>query len=252
MDTLDLDKISIVSTNLAEIRDYFVKMLAAQGKPALVITFNLEIYRNALINNDAYLVCRNAELVLPDGISIAHLLKLKYKKEINRITGTDLFETILNISSEMPLSVAFVGSSEKVIEALSAKVKSLYPNCRIAAAISPAIYFEKNAAENNSVLEELKKASPDILFIALNNSRGELWLSKYKDQIGAKINIGVGAVFDFYTGNKKRSPVFFQRLSLEWAWRLSQEPKRLFKRYLIHGVPFFLKKAVRIIFKNDI
>lgn len=252
MDTLDLDKISIVSTNLAEIRDYFIKMLAAHDKPALVITFNLEIYRNALINNDAYLVCRNAELVIPDGISIAHLLKLKYKKKINRITGTDLFEMILNISSDMHLSVAFVGSSEKVIRDLSVKVKSLYPNCRIVAAISPAIYFEKNTAENNFVLEELKMASPDILFLALNNSRGELWLSKYKDQIGAKINIGVGAVFDFYTGNKKRSPVFFQRLSLEWAWRLSQEPKRLYKRYLIHGVPFFLKKAVQILNKNDI
>ena len=252
MDTLDLDKISVVSTNLAEIRDYFLKILADRGDPALIITFNLEIYRNALINNDCNIICRKAELILPDGIGIIHLLELKYKKKINRITGTDLFELLLNISSDMSLRVAFVGSSEKVIHDLYAKVTSHFPYCKIAAAISPPLYFENNEAENSLVLEVLKKAKPDVLFLALNNSRGEIWLDKYRDQIGAKINIGVGAVFDFYTGNKKRSPVFFQRLSLEWAWRLFQEPKRLYKRYLIQGIPFFFKKAVQIIIKNDI
>jgi N-acetylglucosaminyldiphosphoundecaprenol N-acetyl-beta-D-mannosaminyltransferase len=252
LDTLYLDKISIVSTNLTEIRDYFSKILADKGEPALIITFNLEIYRKALLNKDCNRVCRNAELVLPDGISITHLLELKYKKKINRITGTDLFELILSISSDMSIRVAFVGSSEKVIQDLFAKVSECYPGCKITAALSPILYFENNEAKNNLVLETLKKAKPDVLFLALNNSRGELWLDKYKDQIGAKINIGVGAVFDFYTGNKKRSPVFFQRLSLEWAWRLFQEPKRLYKRYLIHGIPFFIKKTVQIIFKNDI
>jgi len=252
LDTLDLDKISIVSTNLSELKNYFLKILSDSGKPALIITLNLEIFRNALLNNELNLTCRNAELVIPDGIGITHLLKLKYKKKINRITGTDLFETILDISNDMHLSVAFVGSSETVIWDLSAKVKKLYPGCTIAAAISPALFFEKDEAENNLVLEKLKKAKPDVLFLALNNSRGELWLDKYRNQIGAKINIGIGAVFDFYTGNKKRSPVIFQRLSLEWVWRLLQEPRRLYKRYLIHGIPFFIKKTGQIILKNDI
>lgn len=252
MDTLELDKISIVSTNLAEIRDYFLKILADNRKPELVITINLEIYRNALFNNESNIACRNAELVIPDGIGVTHLLQLKYKKKINRITGTDIFESILNISCDRPLRVAFVGSSKKVIHDLSAKVTSQYPNCTIAAAISPPLYFENNERENNLLLEQLIQAKPDVLFLALNNSRGELWLYKYKDPIGAKINIGVGAVFDFYTGNKKRSPMFIQRLSLEWAWRLSREPKRLYKRYIVQGIPFFLKKAMRIVLKNDI
>ena len=252
MDTLDLEKISIVSTNLAELREYFIKILAKAGKPALIITFNLEFFRNALINEEFNSICKQAELVLPDGISITHFLKLKYKKNINRVTGNDLFELILSLSSDIPLRIAFVGSSKKVISELTAKISSLYPNCRIAAAISPPYNFELDKDENNSVLEELIKVKPDVLFLALGNPRQELWLDKHKDQIGARINIGVGAVFDFYTGNKKRSPLIFQKLSLEWAWRLLQEPKRLYKRYLIQGIPFFLRKAIQIIFKNDI
>jgi N-acetylglucosaminyldiphosphoundecaprenol N-acetyl-beta-D-mannosaminyltransferase len=159
---------------------------------------------------------------------------------------------ILDISTHIPLRMAFVGSSEKVINDLSAKVTAFYPGCTIAAAISPALYFENNEKENNAVLEELEKGKPDVLFLALNYARGEIWLNKYRNQIGAKLNIGVGAAFDFFTGSKKRSPLFIQKLSLEWAWRLIQEPKRLYRRYLIQGLPLFIKKTIQIILKNDV
>jgi len=122
LDTLDLDRITIVSTDLSELRDYFIKILANPGKPSLIITFNLDFFRNALINKYFNSVCRKAELVLPDGISITHLLRLKYKKKINRVTGNDLFEIILNITNDIPLSIAFVGSSEKVINDLTSKI----------------------------------------------------------------------------------------------------------------------------------
>ena len=248
MDTLELDKISIVSTNLMELREYFLKILANHGKSALIITLNLELYRNALSNIEFNTVCHNADLVIPDGIGVTHLIKLKYKKKINRITGNDVLEMILDISTHIPLRVAFVGSSEKVINDLSAKVTAFYPGCTIAAAISPALYFENNEKENNAVLEELEKGKPDVLFLALNYARGEIWLNKYRNQIGAKLNIGVGAAFDFFTGSKKRSPLFIQKLSLEWAWRLIQEPKRLYRRYLIQGLPLFIKKTLQIFF----
>ena len=251
MDTLNLDNISIVSTNLTELREYFLKILANNLKPALIITFNLEFYRNALINKEFNSVCQRAELILPDGISITHLLKLKYKKKLNRVTGNDIFEILLSLSMDMPLKVAFVGSSESVIQDLSAKVSHRFPNCKIAAAISPTQFFEKNEPENNLVVEMLKKAKPDVLFLALGNPRQEIWLDKYRNQIGAKINVGVGAVFDFYTGYKRRSPEIFQKLSLEWAWRLMNEPKRLYKRYLIYGIPFFIKKITQEFFRNE-
>jgi N-acetylglucosaminyldiphosphoundecaprenol N-acetyl-beta-D-mannosaminyltransferase len=247
----DLDGIQIFSSDLTELRCYLLNSLVNSGKSRLIVTFNLDFYRNALINKEFYSVCQNADLVIPDGISIIHLLKLKYNKRLTRITGNDLFKLILSISNERPLKIAYVGSTSKVIEKLKNKVSIDYPSCKIVAAISPSYHFENNEVENNKVLQQLINSAPDVLFLALGNPRQELWLNKYKEQIGAKLNIGVGAVFDFYTGHKRRSPKLFQKLALEWVWRLLQEPRRLSKRYLIQGIPFYIKKSLQIILKND-
>jgi N-acetylglucosaminyldiphosphoundecaprenol N-acetyl-beta-D-mannosaminyltransferase len=251
LNSYDLDGIKILSSDLTELKYFLLNSLVNSGKSKIIVTFNLEFYRNAIINSDFYSVCYNADLVIPDGISIIHLLKLKYKKRVTRITGNELFELILSISNEIPLKIAFVGSTRKVIEKLKNKVSIDYPDCKIVAAISPPYYFENNKEENNKVLQQLVNSKPDVLFLALGNPRQELWLNKYKEQIGSKLNIGVGAVFDFYTGYKRRSPKIFQKLALEWAWRLLQEPRRLSKRYLIQGIPFYIKKSVQIILKND-
>ena len=251
MYSLDLDGIQIRSTNLTELRSYLLNSIVNLGKSQIIVTFNLEFYRNALINKGFYSVCQNADLVIPDGISIIRLLKLKYKKRVTRITGNEIFGLILSLGNEIPIKIAFVGSSSQVIENLKNKVSIDYPRCNIVAAISPPYHFENNEEENNKVLQHLINSKPDVLFLALGNPRQELWLNKYKDQIGSKLNIGVGAVFDFYTGHKRRSPELFQKLALEWAWRLFQEPRRLFKRYLIEGIPFYIKKSLQIILKND-
>jgi N-acetylglucosaminyldiphosphoundecaprenol N-acetyl-beta-D-mannosaminyltransferase len=249
--SLDLDGIQIRSTNLTELRSYLLNSIVNLGKSQIIVTFNLEFYRNALINKDFYSVCQNADLVIPDGISIIHLLKLKYKKKVTRITGNEIFDLILSLGNEIPLKIAFVGSTSQVIENLKSKVSINYPSCKIVAAISPSYYFENKEEENNKVLQQLVNSKPDVLFLALGNPRQELWLNKYKEQIGSKLNVGVGAVFDFYTGHKRRSPELLQKLALEWAWRLFQEPRRLFKRYLIEGIPFYIKKSLQIILKND-
>ncbi len=79
------------------------------------------------------------------------------------------------------------------------------------------------------------------MFLALGSPRQEIWLSKHKNEIGAIINVGVGSVFDYFSGKKKRCPKFLQRIKIEWLWRLLSEPNRLFKRYIINDIPFFLK-----------
>jgi N-acetylglucosaminyldiphosphoundecaprenol N-acetyl-beta-D-mannosaminyltransferase len=247
-----LDGIRIFSSGLTDLRCFLLNSLVNPEKSKLIITFNLEFYRNAINNKDFYTVCRQADLVIPDGVSIVHLIKLKYNKWLKRITGNDLFDLILSISDEHPLKIAFVGSSAIVIQRLTKKVHIDHPGCEIVAAISPALNFELNEEENNRVVQQLIGSKPDVLLLALGNPRQELWLHKNMDQIGSKINVGVGAVFDFYTGYKRRSPKLFQRLSLEWFWRVLQEPRRLFKRYIIHGIPFFIKKSFQIMLKKEI
>jgi N-acetylglucosaminyldiphosphoundecaprenol N-acetyl-beta-D-mannosaminyltransferase len=96
------------------------------------------------------------------------------------------------------------------------------------------------------LINELTNKNPDIVFVALGSPRQELWISKIKDRVGAKLYMGVGAVFDFYTGIKKRAPVLLQKIGLEWFWRMINEPGRLAKRYLYNDLPFFVQQVKRI------
>jgi N-acetylglucosaminyldiphosphoundecaprenol N-acetyl-beta-D-mannosaminyltransferase len=96
------------------------------------------------------------------------------------------------------------------------------------------------------LINELVNKNPDIVFVALGSPRQELWINKIKERVGSKLYMGVGAVFDFYTGKKKRAPILFQRIGFEWFWRLLNEPKRLITRYLCNDLPFFMRQLIRI------
>jgi len=155
---------------------------------------------------------------------------------------------ILSNANSLGLNVAFVGSTINVLNKIRIKISKEFPALKICCTISPDYIFESDPEKNIKLVNEVQNAKPDILFLALGSPRQEIWLSKYKDQIGAKINIGVGAVFDFYSGTKTRSPAFLQKFGLEWLWRLFYEPGRLFKRYIISDIPFFIKQSFRIKF----
>lgn len=245
-----LDSLSIISSEPEEIRLLLKSQLANGSEPYQIVTFNLDFYRIASQNKRFYRLCKEAGLIVPDGFGVTSLLKLKYGKSINRITGTDMFRFILEQSKETVLRVALVGSSEEVLNSLSKKLKSAYPKLIISCRISPAFNFEKNNEENEKIIQEIKRSSPDVLFLALGCPRQEFWLAENKEKIGAKINIGIGSVFDTYSGLKKRAPLVFQKYGFEWFYRLISEPKRLSRRYIINDIPFYIKQVLRILREN--
>ncbi len=216
----------------------------------MIITFNLDFYLNASINPEFKNICQSSGFVFPDGFGITKLLKLKYGITVNRITGNDLFILLLELANKNRLKAAFAGSTNKTLAKLRNKIQINYPDLIICETESPPLNFEKDPIVNNSVIEKLKDSKPDILFLALGSPRQEIWLAENKERIGAKINIGVGAAFDYYSGTKKRSPEFLQKTGLEWTWRLFNEPGRLFRRYIIRDLPFFIKEYFKIKFSR--
>lgn len=248
MDSFDLDGIRIISSTKTEITEYFRNLLITRSQK-LIVTFNLDFYRIASEDNAFYRLCKTADIVIPDGIGIVNLINNRYKVHVNRITGNDVFSLVLNISNQYPLRVALVGSTPEVLSKVKEKLIRDFPKVEIAAAISPPLYFERNEVLNKQIVDELKASKPDVLFVALGCPRQEFWLQQNMKEIGASINVGIGAAFDFYSGVKKRSPAFFQKLSLEWLWRVFQEPVRLSERYLFKDIPFYIKK--RFLSKQD-
>ncbi len=154
----------------------------------------------------------------------------------------------MELANKYKLKVTFAGSSNKTIVKLRNKIRINYPDLIICETVSPPLNFENNQLNNIEVIQKIKASKPDVLFLALGSPRQEMWLYKNKEEIGAKINVGVGAAFDFYSGTKKRSPEFLQKLGFEWVWRLFNEPGRLFKRYIIRDLPFFIKEYLKIKF----
>ena len=215
------------------------------GKTSLLITFNLDFLRISYENEKFKEVCKNAKLVLADGIGVTLLLKLKYGKSITRITGNDIFKLLLEIANDKKLKLALVGSSQKSLDMLRTKLQKIFTNILLIT-ISPPLLFETQETDKNEVIDELKSFKPDILIAALGCPRQELWLAENMKTINATINVGVGAALDFYSGIKKRAPVFLQKIGLEWLWRLVNEPKRLFRRYVINDLPFFIKQYKEI------
>ncbi len=249
--TLNLSNIAIISSSIEDVNYRLTNLIQKTRKQNLIITFNLDFYRNTEIYSEFRTICESADFIFPDGVGITKLLKLKHRINVKRITGNDLFTILLEKADKFHLNLALVGSTAETLEKLCDKIHLNYPGTNICAALSPPVNFEKHPNHNIKIIEELKESKPDILFLALGSPRQELWLQKNKEKIGAKVNMGVGAVFDFYSGNKRRSPVFFQKLGFEWFWRLITEPRRLFRRYLIQDMPFFIKQVMILYLNNN-
>ncbi|MEO8398849.1 MAG: WecB/TagA/CpsF family glycosyltransferase [Ignavibacteriaceae bacterium] len=236
-----LSDVEIASTTFDSLKDYFKNVILGKNKNEHIVTFNLDFLRTSTLDKNFKQICMNADLVIPDGVGVTSLINRKYKTKIKRITGYDAFKIILEISNEINFKVALVGSTEKIQKKCIERIKKEFSNIEIAASISPPFLFEKNDIENKKVVEELISAKPDVLFVGLGSPRQEFWLKENMKLIGAKINIGIGGVFDFYSGAKIRAPKIFRDYSLEWFWRLINEPKRLYKRYLVDDLPFYFK-----------
>jgi len=188
-------------------------------------------------------------MVVPDGAGITFLVWLKYRARIERITGSDLLGICFDIANKNSLRIALVGASEQTLTKLKIISHQKWPNAFVFTS-SPEYEFEKNNELNTEVVNSLKCFNPDILLVALGCPRQEKWIFTNQKIIGAKISIGVGAVFDFYSGTIKRAPLLIQKFSFEWLWRLVHEPVRLGKRYLLNDLPFLIMSALRIILRS--
>lgn len=186
-----------------------------------------------------------ADLLTPDGSGIVLASRILGGTIRERVTGSDIYWGLSEaLNGTGGRSYFFLGSTEKTLAAIKEKMAWEYPHIRFAGSCSPPFKAEFSREENRRMVEAINAAAPDVLWVGMTAPKQEKWIYQHRDQLNVKFIGAIGAVFDFYVGNVKRSHPVFQRMGLEWLPRLMQEPRRLFRRNFVSS-PLFLLRVLR-------
>jgi len=185
-----------------------------------------------------------ADLVLADGLPLVWLSKLIGDPLPERVAGIDIMFRLLEHSSRKNCRVFFLGAEKKTVQKLADVVGTKYPGVRIAGARDG--YFD--ASEEKEVARQIRNSSADIIFVGMSSPRKENFLRNWRQYMNVPICHGVGGSFDVVAGMTKRAPRLMQQYGMEWLYRLFQEPKRMWKRYLITNT-IFIKLSLQAILR---
>jgi len=191
------------------------------------------------------LALHGADWRVPDGAGIVLASRWLDGRITQRVTGSDIFQGLNERMHEHGgLSCFFLGSTEATLAKIRARLAREYPGVRVAGTYSPPYRTAFSEAETAAMLAAIAAAKPDVLWVGMTAPKQEKWLHQHRDQLAVPFAAAVGAVFDFYAGNVRRSHPFFLRYHLEWLPRLLQEPRRLWRRNLV-STPLFLTWVAR-------
>jgi N-acetylglucosaminyldiphosphoundecaprenol N-acetyl-beta-D-mannosaminyltransferase len=175
-----------------------------------------------------------SELVTADGQAIVWASRLLGDPLPARVAGIDLMHRVLDLAERKAYRVYVLGARSEVIERAMGRLREVHPQLRVAGYRDG--YFEES--QDAAVAEKIGATRPDILLVAISSPRKEYFLDRHGRTLGASFVMGVGGSIDIVAGITRRAPVWMQRAGLEWAFRLVQEPRRLFRRYFLTNTRF--------------
>ena len=192
----------------------------------------------------SYCTVQNGGLMaIPDGGPLSTIGRKRGYKNMTRTTGPSLMGEIFKISAEKGYRHYFYGSTEETLELLYKKLNEKYLGIQIAGMYSPP-FRPMTEEEDKAIVERINEVNPDFVWVGLGAPKQEKWMAEHHGKVNG-LMIGVGAGFDYYAENIKRAPEWMQKSNLEWLYRLMQDPKRLFKRYLVTNTKFIWNAMIR-------
>ncbi len=190
-------------------------------------------------NNSLQRVHNAAGLVTPDGMPLVWLARLHGLKHVERVYGPDLMLALCHRSISKGYKHFLYGGAEGVPDRLANRLKRRYPGLRIVGSYSPP-FRPLTDEEDKQTVQAINEANPDVVWIGLSTPKQERWMAEHIGRLTAPVLVGIGAAFDFHSGLKRQAPRWMQRSGLEWLFRLANEPRRLWRRYLVNNPLFTL------------
>ena len=211
-----------------------VEKIIEKGKPTQHVVINAS--KVNLMEDDPELrrIVNSSPLINADGASIVWAAKKLGVPLKERVTGCDLFQELVKVASEKGYKIYLFGAKEEVVTKVKAIYEEQYPGIQIVGYRNG--YFTE--ADEPEIVKNMAESGADMMFVAFSSPKKEYWVNKYLEQLNIPFVMGVGGSFDIVAGVTERAPKWFQAHGLEWLYRFIQEPRRMWKRYIIGNAKF--------------
>lgn len=241
----------VVRCDITNLVDHLEATIAEKDHPKWLACLNPHSYSVALGDPEFEMALKNADWLIPDGFGIVLGGLILGRPRFNRVTGSDVFNHLMcRLNTNGKYKVFFLGSSIDNLGLVEKQFRSDFRNLEFVGGFSPAFKAEFSSEEIDEMVDVINRARPDILWVGMTAPKQEVWLFRNLQRLHTvRFAAGIGAVFDFYTGNVRRPGALFQKLGLEWFPRLVREPNRLWQRMLI-SAPNFMAAILRAFFRS--
>ena len=229
--------------SMDETVDYIKKVIARRNPPVQHVVINA--LKVNLMEEDPKLreIVNSCPLINADGSSILWAAKKLGVPIKERVTGIDLFQRLVKEAAENGYKIYLFGAKEEVVTKVRDIFQKEYPTLKIAGYRNG--YFTPE--EEPQIVADMAASGADMMFVAFSSPKKEYWVNKYLNQLNIPFVMGVGGSFDVVAGVTKRAPEFWQKIGMEWFYRFIQEPRRLWKRYVVGNAKFIrhVQRAAR-------
>lgn len=210
-----------------------IDSLISQNRNAYVVTPNVDHIMQLERGGKIVDVYKHADLILCDGKPLIWLSKMYGTPIKEKISGSDLFPRLCERAAQRGYRMFFLGAAEGVAKKAADNLTIRYPGLKVVGTYSPPYGFEKDPQEMNKIIKMIHEAHPHILIVGLGAPKQEIFIYENREKLGVPISLGLGASLDFEAGEINRAPKWMSDHGLEWLYRITQDPKRLAKRYLL-------------------
>lgn len=211
-----------------------IDALIKKNNNSYVVTPNVDHIVQLETNRELQDVYANAALILTDGKPLLWIAKWYGTPIKEKLSGSDLFPLLCERAAKRGYKMFFLGAAEGVAAKAAENLAKRYQGLQVVGTYSPPFGFEKNQEEMEKIISMVKEAKPDILIVGLGCPKQEKFMYHHCKELEVPISFGLGASFDFEAGNIKRAPRWMANHGLEWLFRITQDPKRMARRYLVN------------------
>ncbi|MBR3225707.1 MAG: WecB/TagA/CpsF family glycosyltransferase [Atopobiaceae bacterium] len=240
--TVEILGVNIAAINMEWLLEFTSKHVKKLSGDYICVS-NVHTTVMAFENEEYRSVQNGGIMAIPDGGPLSTVGKRRGAREMTRTTGPSYMGEVLRISVKHGWKHYFYGSTQETLVRLRTHLEQNYPGLQIVGMYSPP-FRPMTAMEDSEIVEAINASSPDFIWIGLGAPKQEEWSAMHQGIVKG-LMVGVGAAFDYYAGNIKRAPNWMQNCNLEWLYRLIQDPKRLFMRYLLTNSKFVWNAIVR-------